>query len=76
MVLSSAWLDLSVPDDTVEDVYPGNPATFDVTLQNIGNSAAEVSLEIVGDENWKFEVDPSVSGANRARTINIHRGSS
>ena len=62
MVLSSAWLDLSVPDDTVEDVYPGNPATFDVTLQNIGNSAAEVSLEIVGDENWKFEVDPSSAG--------------
>ena len=62
IVLSSAWLDLSVPDDTVEDVYPGNPATFDVTLQNIGNSVTEVSLEVAGDENWEFEVDPSSSG--------------
>ena len=62
IVLSSAWLDLSVPDDTVEDVSPGNPATFDITLQNIGNSQTEVSVEVVGDENWKFDVDPSSAG--------------
>ena len=45
-VLSSAWLDLSVPDDTVEGVSSGNPATFDITLQNIGNSQTEVSVEV------------------------------
>ena len=62
IVLSSAWLNLSVSDDTVEGVSPGNPATFDVTLQNIGNSETEVSLEVMGDENWKFDVDPSSAG--------------
>ena len=61
-VLASAWLDLSVPEDTVEDISPGSPATFDITLQNIGNSETDVSLEVVGDENWKFEVDPSSAG--------------
>ena len=61
-VLSSAWLDLSVPDDTVEGVSSGNPATFDITLQNIGNSQTEVSVEVDGDENWRFDVDPSSAG--------------
>ena len=62
IVLSSAWLNLSVPDDTMEGVSPENPATFDITLQNIGNSETDVSLEVTGDENWRFEVDPSSAG--------------
>ncbi len=59
IVLSSAWLNLSVPYDTMEGVSPANPAIFDLTLQNIGNSETEVSLEVTGNENWRFEVDPS-----------------
>ena len=62
IVKESAWLDLSVSDPMVEDVYPGSPATFDVTLQNIGNSETDVSLEVTGDEGWDLQVDPSVAG--------------
>ena len=31
-------------------------------MQNIGNSGTDVSLEVTGDENWRFEVDPSSAG--------------
>ena len=61
-VKESAWLDLSVSDPVVEDVSPGNPATFDVTLQNIGNSETDVSLEVIGEEGWNLQVDPSDTG--------------
>ena len=61
-VKESAWLDLSVSDPVVEDVSPGNPATFDVTLQNIGNSQTDVSLEVIGEEGWNLQVDPSDTG--------------
>ena len=62
LVKESAWLDLSVSDPLAEDVYPGSPATFDVTLQNIGNSETDVSLEVTGDEGWDLQVDPSAAG--------------
>ena len=62
MVKESAWLDLTVSDPVVEDVSPGIPATFDVTLQNIGNSETDVSLEVAGDEGWDLQVDPSAAG--------------
>ncbi len=62
IVLSSAWLNMSSLDAVAEDILPGNPATFDVTLENIGNYETDVSLEVTGDEGWNLEVDPSSAG--------------